>query len=214
MKRKLTTIAAVLTLVALLAASAAPGALRRFCPGTEPRPLPAIISRAEAPPMSHDERHMPDEHVHGGSAHAAAATVVDPVCGMDVTPGEAEGGSAQHAGTTYWFCNPSCRERFVADPAKFLVPPAAARPAGGHADTRIYTCPMHPEIRQVGPGACPKCGMALEPVDPLPAGGSGPGYPAPQRHGRRLGRSNLDRRGGGGRPGRARGRRRRGAPRR
>ena len=119
--------------------------------------------------MSHDERHMPDEHVHGGSAHAAAATVVDPVCGMDVTPGEAEGGSAQHAGTTYWFCNPSCRERFVADPAKFLVPPPAAPPAGGHADTRIYTCPMHPEIRQVGPGACPKCGMALEPLDPLAA---------------------------------------------
>ena len=96
-------------------------------------------------------------------------TVIDPVCGMDVTPGAAEGGSAEHAGTTYWFCNPSCRERFVADPARFLAPPPAPPPADGRADTRIYTCPMHPEIRQVGPGPCPKCGMALEPVDPLAA---------------------------------------------
>ena len=55
-------------------------------------------------------------------------TVIDPVCGMDVTPGDAAGGSAEHAGTTYWFCNPSCRERFVADPAKFLAPAPAAPP--------------------------------------------------------------------------------------
>jgi P-type Cu+ transporter len=89
----------------------------------------------------------------------------DPVCGMDVTPGAAAGGSAEHGGTTYWFCNPSCRERFIADPARFLGPPA---PAGAHTagkDTRVYTCPMHPEVRQVGPGSCPKCGMALEPLE-------------------------------------------------
>jgi Cu+-exporting ATPase len=111
--------------------------------------------------MSHENRHAPDEHVHGGTAQAA--TAIDPVCGMDVTPGEAEGGSAEHAGTTYWFCNPSCRDRFVADPAKFLVPPPAGPPAGGQADARIYTCPMHPEIRQVGPGVFAPGGMALEP---------------------------------------------------
>ncbi|HEX4993338.1 MAG TPA: heavy metal translocating P-type ATPase [Methylomirabilota bacterium] len=86
--------------------------------------------------------------------------VTDPVCGMDVTPGDAAGGSAEHAGTTYWFCNPSCRERFVADPARYLRPP---EPAG--KDTRVYTCPMHPEVRQVGPGSCPKCGLALEPLE-------------------------------------------------
>ncbi|HKC08805.1 MAG TPA: heavy metal translocating P-type ATPase [Methylomirabilota bacterium] len=80
---------------------------------------------------------------------------------MDVTPGDAAGGSAEHAGTTYWFCNPSCRERFIADPARFLAPPA---PPSGR-DTRVYTCPMHPEVRQVGPGSCPKCGMALEPLE-------------------------------------------------
>src|SRR6185295_15046287 len=71
----------------------APGALHAFCRGTEPRCMPAIISRAEAPSMSHDDRHEPDRHVHGGRAPSAAVTVIDPVCGMDVTPGEAEGGS-------------------------------------------------------------------------------------------------------------------------
>ena len=104
---------------------------------------------------------------HGRHAHhqAEAKPVTDPVCGMDVTPGDAAGGSAEHAGTTYWFCNPGCRERFVADPARYLAPPKpAARSAPGH-DTRFYTCPMHPEVRQVGPGSCPKCGMALEPLE-------------------------------------------------
>ena len=92
--------------------------------------------------------------------------VTDPVCGMDVTPGDAAGGRAEHAGTTYWFCNPSCRERFIANPARYLDPPepAPVTPGSG-ADTRVYTCPMDPEVRQVGPGSCPKCGMALEPVE-------------------------------------------------
>ncbi|HTC24045.1 MAG TPA: heavy metal translocating P-type ATPase [Gemmatimonadales bacterium] len=86
----------------------------------------------------------------------------DPVCGMDVEPGHAGGGSAEHQGTAYWFCNPACREKFVADPARYRD----ARPSsGGTADTRIYTCPMHPEVRQVGPGSCSKCGMALEPLE-------------------------------------------------
>jgi Cu+-exporting ATPase len=80
---------------------------------------------------------------------------------MDVTPGDAAGGRAEHAGTTYWFCNPSCRERFIADPARYLAPPA---PPSGR-DPRVYTCPMHPEVRQVGPGSCPRCGMALEPLE-------------------------------------------------
>jgi P-type Cu+ transporter len=92
------------------------------------------------------------------------AVVTDPVCGMDVTPGDAAGGSAEHAGTTYWFCNPSCRDRFIADPARFLHPTALVGPGAGQ-DARVYTCPMHPEVRQVGPGSCPKCGMALEPLE-------------------------------------------------
>jgi len=81
---------------------------------------------------------------------------------MEVVAGAARGGSADHAGTTYWFCNPSCRERFVADPGSFLRPKPAPMTS---SDTRLHTCPMHPEIRQRGPGSCPICGMALEPVE-------------------------------------------------
>jgi Cu+-exporting ATPase len=90
---------------------------------------------------------------------------------MGVTPGRAAGGRAEHAGTTYWFCSPSCRDKFTASPSKYVIPgPAAAPappPARKPADTRTYTCPMHPEVRQVGPGTCPKCGMALEPLEPV-----------------------------------------------
>ena len=92
-----------------------------------------------------------------GSAHLAK----DPVCGMDVDPHTAKH-RADHAGRTYYFCSARCRERFVADPAKFLAA-EAAKPEPVPEGT-IYTCPMHPEIRQVGPGSCPICGMALEPV--------------------------------------------------
>jgi P-type Cu+ transporter len=119
--------------------------------------------------------HPHEGHGHTGQAHPGSApshpTVKDPVCGMDVTPGQARGGSAEHAGTTYWFCSPSCRDKFVANPSKYVAPaptpprkPALATKA---ADTRIYTCPMHPEVRQVGAGSCPKCGMALEPLEPV-----------------------------------------------
>jgi P-type Cu+ transporter len=98
---------------------------------------------------------------------AAASTVKDPVCGMDVDPKDASGGSARYAGKTYWFCSVSCREKFVTDPKRYAGPsPSAASPAS--ADEAVYTCPMHPEIRQRGPGSCPKCGMALERVAPGP----------------------------------------------
>ena len=97
------------------------------------------------------------------------AATKDPVCGMDVVPSEARGGNAEHRGTTYWFCSASCREKFVADPTRYVTvapspPPQSA--AGASAADRIYTCPMHPEVRQRGPGSCPKCGMALEPEAP------------------------------------------------
>jgi Cu+-exporting ATPase len=102
-----------------------------------------------------------------GSSHdrdcdgrAGAATVRDPVCGMSVDPHTAKH-TATHAGRPYYFCSARCRERFIADPQKFLAPQEArAEPV---PEGTIYTCPMHPEIRQVGPGSCPICGMALEP---------------------------------------------------
>jgi Cu+-exporting ATPase len=68
-----------------------------------------------------------------------------------------------HGGTTYYFCSPSCLAKFEADPAKYLAPKTAATPTMTELDA-VYTCPMHPEVRQKGPGACPICGMALEPA--------------------------------------------------
>ena len=83
---------------------------------------------------------------------------IDPVCGMKVDPATARH-KCEHAGETFYFCSGGCREKFEADPARYLAPAAQeAAPAPG----TIFTCPMHPEIRQVGPGACPICGMALE----------------------------------------------------
>ncbi len=84
---------------------------------------------------------------------------VDPVCGMRVDPARAAG-RHEHQGRTYYFCNPHCRERFAADPQRYLEP---ATPSLADPGTATYTCPMHPEVRQPGPGTCPKCGMALEP---------------------------------------------------
>ena len=88
--------------------------------------------------------------------------VKDPVCGMTVDP-HATPHRAQYEGKPYYFCSAGCRAKFMAEPAKY-VEPAAARKAEPVPEGTIYTCPMHPEIRQVGPGSCPICGMALEPV--------------------------------------------------
>jgi Cu+-exporting ATPase len=82
----------------------------------------------------------------------------DPVCGMTVDPHTAKY-RAEHEGHTYYFCAERCRTKFVADPAAYLTERKPAPVVEG----AIYTCPMHPQIRQVGPGACPICGMALEP---------------------------------------------------
>ena len=91
-------------------------------------------------------------------------TTIDPVCGMQVDPATTAH-HATHAGVDYHFCSVGCRGKFVADPAKYLSPKAAAATTPAPAGT-IYTCPMHPQIRQEGPGTCPICGMALEPEMP------------------------------------------------
>ena len=96
----------------------------------------------------------------GGHDHAGHATTVrDPVCGMTIDPAKSPHRFA-HRGETYHFCSSGCRTKFAADPQTYLdkTAPKAAVPEG-----TIYTCPMHPQIRQVGPGSCPICGMALEP---------------------------------------------------
>ena len=91
--------------------------------------------------------------------HAAAAAI-DPVCGMSVDPAKTPH-RHDYRHHTYYFCSVGCRGKFAADPEKYLKPGAVRETM--HKDA-IYTCPMHPEVRQVGPGACPICGMALEPV--------------------------------------------------
>jgi Cu+-exporting ATPase len=89
--------------------------------------------------------------------------VLDPVCGMTVVPGE-DAGHTEHDGQTYYFCSEWCLEQFKQNPAQFLETTAADRHAAAGDPDAEYTCPMHPEVRQKGPGSCPICGMALEPV--------------------------------------------------
>src|SRR5215510_10828968 len=103
----------------------------------------------------HHEGRGPDPH---GNAEAGRA--IDPVCGMSVDP-HTTPHRHTHQGHPYYFCSAGCRSKFAADPARYLSPAdATATPV---KPGTIYTCPMHPQIRQVGPGACPICGMALEP---------------------------------------------------
>src|SRR5215472_5749642 len=102
----------------------------------------------------------------------SAPRVKDPVCGMMVDPRKAAG-KLERAGKTYHFCSTRCAERFAKDAEKFLAAPgtggmeaSAAKPASAEVAKEIrYTCPMDPEIVQIGPGTCPICGMALEPMD-------------------------------------------------
>jgi Cu+-exporting ATPase len=110
-----------------------------------------------------------DQHAHSHGSHdrrsddrspAEAGSAIDPVCGMSVDP-HTTPHRHTHQGHPYYFCSAGCRSKFAADPARYLSPTAASAPPVP-ADT-IYTCPMHPQIRQTRPGACPICGMALEP---------------------------------------------------
>ena len=100
-------------------------------------------------------------HEHGGHDHRGHAhDARDPVCGMTVDPHTAKH-RYDHEGSTYYFCSAGCRTKFAAEPAKYLD--KDKRTAEPVPEGTIYTCPMHPEVRQVGPGTCPICGMALEP---------------------------------------------------
>jgi Cu+-exporting ATPase len=118
--------------------------------------------------------HAYHHHAHGrapgGRGEGGVETVKDPVCGMDVDPNVSKH-RADHGGKTFHFCSGGCKAKFEADPARFLAGDGEkaeeAVPEGA-----VYTCPMHPEIRQIGPGSCPICGMALEPA--LVTADSGP----------------------------------------
>jgi len=116
-----------------------------------------------------------NDHKHSGCSHpahnvapatAAEPGLKDPVCGMSVTLQSPH--SLHHEGKPVYFCSAGCKAKFAADPAKYSTSATAGVPATPETTVpgTIYTCPMHPEIRQDHPGACPKCGMALEPEMP------------------------------------------------
>ncbi len=106
---------------------------------------------------SHDHAHRPQSHF-----GAKAGVVSDPVCGMRVDP-ETTPFHASHAGREWHFCSGGCRDRFVAEPGRYATAGAPGASPREAPSATIWTCPMHPEIRQDRPGACPICGMALEP---------------------------------------------------
>jgi Cu+-exporting ATPase len=119
--------------------------------------------------MKHDNHHAAhgthDAHTHACCTHkdtAATTGLTDPVCGMAVTTASQH--RHAHDGRDFFFCSAGCRQKFIAAPAHYLKP-APAQPEAAIAGA-IYTCPMHPEVRQDHPGACPQCGMALEPEMP------------------------------------------------
>ena len=113
------------------------------------------------------------KHVHthsGGHSPTSTSSVMatDPVCGMSVDSSKTVH-KHDYDGQQYFFCSASCRSKFVSDPHQYMHKEQAAKieaPSTGRADGVVYTCPMHPQIRQSGPGSCPICGMALEPLTP------------------------------------------------
>jgi Cu+-exporting ATPase len=139
-------------------------------------------SHGSMPTDAHSHKpHGAHDHAHGhepGSERPAstadAAALKDPVRGMTVT--ERSPHHAEHEGRPYYFCSAKCLTKFTAEPARYAhpAPPAPSEPPTAEAAGTIYTCPMHPEIRQDHPGNCPKCGMTLEPVLPALDEGENP----------------------------------------
>ena len=128
-----------------------------------------VTNDAHSHAHNHDHAHAHTD-AHEPSTAATGASTIDPVCGMTVDPHKTPHRHAYHD-HTYYFCGNGCRTKFAADPEKYLdkKTPAPEAPPG-----TIYTCPMHPQIRQVGPGSCPICGMALEPLEPTAETGPNP----------------------------------------
>jgi len=126
---------------------------------------PAPAGHACSGGHRHDHAVASHGHDHAGmsAVDAGAHRLKDPVCGMMVDPLATEH-RAEHDGHPYYFCSNGCRTKFEAEPARYVDPGRAAAKADPVPEGTIYTCPMHPEVRQIGPGACPICGMALEPA--------------------------------------------------
>ena len=115
--------------------------------------------------------HQHAGHSHGKDAVASEENAIDPVCGMTVEIKTAKH-IAQHMSHNYYFCGLGCKTKFIANPNKYLD--VSAKETEPVVAGTIFTCPMHPQIQQVGPGSCPICGMALEPF--LVTADSGPNH--------------------------------------
>lgn len=101
---------------------------------------------------------------HTTTTSPAAKTTIDPVCGMAVVP-ETAAGTTNYAGKRYHFCSTHCQQKFVSAPEQYTNTKVTSTTPAAIDESTTFTCPMHPEVRQVGPGVCPKCGMGLEPLD-------------------------------------------------
>jgi Cu+-exporting ATPase len=123
------------------------------CSSKAPAVAPADATKAGCCGGGHDH------HGHGNQDAPAGGKVGDPVCGMSVDPATSKH-QFDYRGETYHFCSEGCRTKFAADPTQYLD---KTKPKATAAEGIIYTCPMHHQIRQVGPGNCPICGMTLEP---------------------------------------------------
>ena len=119
--------------------------------------------------LSPDGAHDHAGHDHTGHSTGAGNDAIDPVCGMTVDKSTAKH-RTEHDGKPYFFCGAGCATKFTANPAKYLAPRVAEVVPEG----TMFTCPMHPQIRQPGPGSCPICGMALEPE--VPSADAGPNH--------------------------------------
>src|SRR5690606_29882961 len=112
--------------------------------------------------MKHDHGHHHHDHSQCELKHNHKTTeVTDPVCGMKINPETAKGGKSTFEGKDYFFCNPKCKTKSDAKRPQYLKKSEAPKAVAPDVE---YTCPRHPAIRQIGPGNCPICGMALEPV--------------------------------------------------
>jgi len=157
-------------------------------------PAHYLNANAKAGKEDSASSHLSSSHARGSFATQesalkgkdSATKQKDPVCSMDVDPATAKH-TFEHAGKTYYFCCRGCFEKFRADPGRYFDPMASpdlvqlGAPASSHSthpaavprtktapDERFYVCPMCHEVRQVAPGPCPSCGMALEPESPFP----------------------------------------------
>ncbi|WP_138517154.1 heavy metal translocating P-type ATPase [Rhodoferax bucti] len=124
------------------------------------------MNSSPQPSHSHTHAHGNGHPPADSTRHHVAADVElkDPVCGMAVTPQSVH--HSEHMGKEFFFCGPKCKTKFDASPMQYMGAPNDGPPVKPVLAGTVYTCPMHPEIRQDHPGNCPKCGMTLEPVMP------------------------------------------------